>query len=268
MLRARVITALSLLIALLCVLFLLPEPATDAAFAVLAALAAWEWAGLMGSAAIGRVLFGGLALPICWQVHGAGEPAYLLLWGAAAIFWLLPAGLWLRSRWTMAGKDFAAYALGLLLIVAAWAAMAALHARGPWVLLGAMALAWVADIAAYFAGRAFGRHKLAPQISPGKTWEGVAGAVGGVLVYGLALAAATGRLAAAALAELVVWALLLLALTAAGIVGDLFESLLKRQAGVKDSSNLLPGHGGILDRIDSLLAILPLAALIVYWNAK
>lgn len=268
MLRARVITALGLLGALLSVLFWLPMAAADAALAVLVALAAWEWAGLMRSTAAGRVVFAVLTLLACWVLHGIGAPAYLMLWSAAALFWLLPAGLWLRYRWALAGKDVVAYGLGLLLIVAAWAAMVALHARGPWVLLGAMALAWVADIAAYFAGRAWGRHKLAPQISPGKTWEGVAGAVVGVLIYGICIAALTGRLAASTAADGLLWALLLLVLTAAGIVGDLFESLLKRQVGVKDSSALLPGHGGILDRIDSLLAILPLAALIADWNAK
>ena len=265
MLKARVITALILVAALLGVLFLLPPPAAAAAFGLVAALAAWEWAGLMRIDMPGRVMYAGVAALFCWQLYIAGESAFLLCWGVAAFFWMLPAAFWLRRRWTMAGNDFIGYALGLVLIVATWAAMVALHGRGPWFLIGVMALAWIADSAAYFAGRAFGRHKLAPEISPGKTWEGVAGGVAGVLVYGVCIAAANGDLAAASLAGLLAMALLL---TALGIVGDLFESLLKRQAGVKDSSGLLPGHGGILDRIDSLMAILPVAALTLHWSGR
>ncbi|OHC66319.1 MAG: hypothetical protein A2045_01795 [Rhodocyclales bacterium GWA2_65_20] len=265
MLKARVLTALILVAALLGVLFLLPPPAAAAAFGLIAALAAWEWAGLMRIDMPGRVMYGGVVALFCWQTYVLGESAFVLFWGGAALFWLAAATPWLRFRWTMAGNDFLGYALGLLLIVATWAAMVALHGRGPWVLVGIMAIAWVADIAAYFAGRAFGRRKLAPTISPGKTWEGVAGAVVGVLTFGACVALAMGSLS---LADLAGGALLLVLLTALGIVGDLFESLVKRQAGVKDSSGLLPGHGGILDRIDSLMAILPPAALILYWNGR
>lgn len=268
MLKARVITALILVAALLAVLFLLPAPAAAAAFGVIAALAAWEWAGLMRIDMPGRVMFAGLVALFCWQTYVLGESAFVLFWGASALFWLLPAPLWLRSRWNMAGNDFPAYALGLLLIVATWSAMVALHGRGPWVLVGVMAIAWVADSAAYFAGRAFGRRKLAPSISPGKTWEGVVGGLAGVVVYGGAVAVTSGYLATAPAAELLVAGVLLIALTALSVIGDLFESMLKRQAGLKDSSALLPGHGGVLDRIDSLIAILPLAALILYGSGK
>jgi phosphatidate cytidylyltransferase len=131
-----------------------------------------------------------------------------------------------------------------------------------------MAVAWVSDIAAYFTGRAWGRRKLAPNISPGKTWEGVAGAFVGVVVYGVAVGLSTGWLAELSFVALLGAVLALLLLTALGVVGDLFESLLKRQAGIKDSSQILPGHGGVLDRIDSLLAILPPAALILHWSVK
>lgn len=262
------ITALILVAALTGVLFLLPRAAAAACFGVVAALAAWEWAGLMRIDAAGRVFFGGVVALFCWQTYIVGDGASYYFLGAAALFWLLPAGFWLRQRWQIAGNDFLGYALGVVLIVAAWAALVALQGRGPWVLLAVMAVAWVADIAAYFAGRAFGRRKLAPQISPGKTWEGVAGAVAGVLVYGAGVAAATGYFGAASPAGWLIGAALLMLLTALGIVGDLFESLLKRQAGVKDSSALLPGHGGVLDRIDSLLAILPVAALILHWAGR
>jgi phosphatidate cytidylyltransferase len=124
-----------------------------------------------------------------------------------------------------------------------------------------MGLVWIADISAYFAGRAWGRHKLAPAISPGKTWEGVGGAVAGVLIYGVIATLVAGYTPASKL----VWALLLLGLTAVSIMGDLFESMIKRQAGAKDSSTLLPGHGGLLDRLDSQTSTLPMAALVIAW---
>jgi len=263
-----VITALILLFTLLGTLFLLPPDATAVAFGLVAALAAWEWAGLMRIDSAGRVFYAAFLLLLCWQIHAAGVFAFLFFCGGSALFWVLFAPLWLRSRWTMVGNDFLGYALGLLLIGATWAAMVALHGRSPWLLLGILSLAWVSDIAAYFAGRAFGRHKLAPRISPGKTWEGVAGAVVGVTAYALVVLVATGYISAASPEYLLAGALLLLVVTAIGIVGDLFESLIKRQADVKDSSQLLPGHGGILDRIDSQIAILPFAALILYWSGK
>ncbi len=118
---------------------------------------------------------------------------------------------------------------------------------------------WIADTAAYFAGRRFGRRKLAPQISPGKTWEGVAGAFAAVLIYGFAVSFALQPAANAH--DRIVMLIFILALTVLSIVGDLFESWIKRGAGAKDSGSLLPGHGGILDRIDSLTAALPFAAL-------
>ena len=126
---------------------------------------------------------------------------------------------------------------------------------------------WVADIAAYFSGRRFGRHKLAPAISPGKTWEGAVGAGVGVLAFGYAVAL-HGGLALPLQAGWPGLAPLLVAYTALSIIGDLFESLLKRQAGLKDSGTLLPGHGGILDRIDSLTSTLPLAGLAALWLAR
>jgi phosphatidate cytidylyltransferase len=268
MLRARVVTALVLLFAFLAVLFLLPASAAAAAFGLVAAVAAWEWAGLTRMEAGGRVLYALVMAALCASIHAAGPSAFALFWEAAAAFWLLVAPLWLYRRWTLIGKLFLGYALGVLLIVATWSALVSLYTRSPWLLIGVMALAWVSDIAAYFTGRAIGRRKLAPNISPGKTWEGVGGAVVGVLAFGTIVGAAGGYLSSASATSLLVAVLCLLLLTALGIVGDLFESLLKRQAGIKDSSNLLPGHGGVLDRIDSQMAILPLAALMLEWSAK
>jgi len=268
MLKARVATALVLVAALAGIVFVLPPVAAATAFGAVAALAAWEWAGLMKIDPPGRVMYSALIAVFCWQIHLLGQSGFVLFWIASSVFWVLPAALWLRYRWRMAGNDFVGYAVGLVLIVAAWAALVDIHARSPWLLLGVMALAWVADIAAYFVGRRFGRRKLAPNISPGKTWEGVAGAVVAAVLYGPAAAVATGLLHEPTVLRLLGVALLSALLTAISVAGDLFESLLKRQAGIKDSSALLPGHGGVLDRIDSLLALLPVAALVLHWSGR
>ncbi len=263
MLRTRVITALVLVAGLAIVFFALPPPAPSVLFATIAALAGWEWAGLMRQDGPARVMYGGVLVLFCWQISANAAGLVPLLLGLSVAFWLLVVPLWLWRKWTLAGNDAFGYAMGALVILPTWAAMEALFSSGVWFLLAAMALVWVADIAAYFAGRAFGRHKLAPTISPGKTWEGVAGAVAGVLAYGTVLIAAT-PLGARLSFSLPVLAALLLLLTAVSVMGDLFESLLKRQAGIKDSSGLLPGHGGVLDRIDALTSTLPLAALVLY----
>lgn len=264
MLRTRVITALLLVAGFALILFGLPPLAAALAFAAIAALAAWEWGGLMRQDQPARVMYALLLLFFCWQLAVAVPQLVPVLLAVSAVFWILVVPLWFRFKWTLAGNDFFGYLLGALVILPTWAAMVALHAVSTWLLLAAMALVWVADIAAYFVGRAFGRHKLAPAISPGKTWEGVAGAVAGVMIYGaivLNFSPLAGHVPLAA----PLLALLLLLLTAVSVMGDLFESLLKRQAGIKDSSNLLPGHGGVLDRIDALTSTLPLAALILHF---
>ncbi|PKO84066.1 MAG: phosphatidate cytidylyltransferase [Betaproteobacteria bacterium HGW-Betaproteobacteria-11] len=259
-LQQRVITAICLAAGLLVVLFVLPPRAAALAFAALAALAAWEWAGLMRQGSPARVMYAFVLLLFCWQIQVAAPELIAVLLVMAAIFWILIVPLWLVRKWTLSGNDFFGYLIGFLVILPTWAALLQLHASSPWLLLAVMALVWVADIAAYFSGRRFGKHKLAPAISPGKTWEGVGGAVLGVVLYGGTL------MTFAPLAFSLPWLLLvagLLLLTAVSIAGDLFESLLKRQAGLKDSSALLPGHGGVLDRIDSLTSTLPLAALLL-----
>jgi phosphatidate cytidylyltransferase len=211
-----------------------------------------------------RFMYAFVILLFCWQLTVGAPQLVPVLLGISAAFWILVVPLWFRFKWTLAGNDFFGYLLGALVILPTWAAMVALHAVGTWLLLAAMALVWVADISAYFAGRAFGKHKLAPTISPGKTWEGVAGAVVGVLIYGGAVLTFSPLAGKLPLAQPVL-ILLLVLLTAVSVMGDLFESLLKRQAGIKDSSNLLPGHGGVLDRIDALTSTLPLAALILHF---
>jgi phosphatidate cytidylyltransferase len=257
MLKARVVTALCLVAGFLAVLFLLPPHFAGLVFALVAALAAWEWAGLMQAKPAGRIVYALILFGLCLLFWTSPEEGFPLLWGLSVGFWLLFAPFWMRSRWQTACAT-----LGVVILLPTWAALAALHGRSPWLLLAVMALVWVADIAAYFAGRRFGRHKLAPSISPGKTWEGVAGAVAGVLVYGFAVSPFLPELAGIGPVAL---AGILIVLTALSIVGDLFESLVKRQAGQKDSSNLLPGHGGLLDRIDSQTSTLPLVALL-FWG--
>jgi phosphatidate cytidylyltransferase len=264
MLKTRVITALLLVAGLALILFAMPPLAAALAFAAVAALAAWEWGGLMRQDQPARVMYALVLMLFCWQLTVAAAQLVPVFLGASAVFWVLVVPLWLRFKWRLAGNDFFGYLIGMLVILPTWAAMTALHAVSAWLLLAIMALVWVADISAYFAGHAFGKHKLAPTISPGKTWEGVAGGVVGVLIYGgivLSFSPLRGTIPLA----LPLLGLLLVLLTAVSVMGDLFESLLKRQTGIKDSSGLLPGHGGVLDRIDALTSTLPLAALILYF---
>jgi phosphatidate cytidylyltransferase len=265
MLRARVLTALALLGALLVALFLLPGKGWALVVAVLVGVAGWEWGGLSGfqpfvrasyGAALGCALF---LLALGGMESGAVSP---VLYGAACFFWLAAVPVWLTKKWRLANPVVGA-GIGALVLLPPAVAMLQLRAESPLLLLAVLAAVWVADIAAYFSGRAFGRHKLAPQISPGKTWEGAAGAVAGVVIYYFLLAAAFG-MAPGRLGDGVLLTVAVLTLfTAVSIGGDLFESLLKRQAGVKDSGQILPGHGGILDRIDSLTSTLPFVGLVV-----
>lgn len=170
----------------------------------------------------------------------------------AALFWIVVAPLWMR-RGLRPDQTMWLGAAGFAVLVPAGLAMTALR---PLEVLLALGLVWVADTAAYFVGRAWGKRKLAPAISPGKSWEGAAGGLIGAALYAIIIAFFTERGAGSILVATAVL------LGMVSIVGDLFESAAKRQAGVKDSGTLLPGHGGILDRIDSATATLPLAALV------
>jgi len=262
MLKARIVTALFLASGLIAALFLLPPAGSVAAFTAIVAVAAWEWAGLLRAGNRARLLFGLATWLPCAALYFSEmqATAVAVLWYLALAFWLLVVPVWFRRGWAMRA-DVRGYLTGWLLLIPSWAGMVSLQARSPWLLLAALAVVWVADIAAYFSGRRFGRHKLAPTISPGKTWEGALGAGLGVLVYAAALGGATGRMAQMTWPQILLAGIALLALTAVSIFGDLFESMAKRQAGVKDSSALLPGHGGVLDRVDSLTSSLPLAGL-------
>ena len=257
MLKTRIITALLLAGGCLGVLFWLPIPYPALAFGMVAAIAAWEWAGLIKAGKLGRWAFPLLTALSCFALFnwpGLQFPVWLI----AALFWLGLIPFWLSLRWQLTSRPLG-YCVGLLVIVPTWAAMTMLHSISPMLLLLCMALVWVADIAAYAAGRLWGRHKLAIHISPGKTWEGAIGAGIAVVIFVFATAYAYPT-PDDPIQPSLTWIPILILLTAVSIVGDLFESMIKRQAGVKDSSNLLPGHGGVLDRIDSLTSTLPIIA--------
>jgi phosphatidate cytidylyltransferase len=274
MLGTRILTAVILISLVLAALFLLAPVGWGTVSLLVMGIAAIEWATLAGYGKGTRIWFvaATLAIGILLLVSlAAGDESrwadvVLTTCGAATIFWVFIAPPWLAFRWKPASR-IAMAVVGWIALTGAWVALVALQARSPWLVLAAMAVVWIADTAAYFAGRAFGRHKLAPQVSPGKTWEGVYGALAAVAVYALALvplAAAAGHSGEVSAVAVGVWVACALVLVALSVEGDLFESLLKRHAEVKDSGRLLPGHGGVLDRIDALLAAMPAAALLAH----
>ena len=266
MLRTRIITALVLATCLFTAVLSLQTLHWAWIVAGVAALGGWEFGRLAGwgkaSAALGIWIFALTAGVIVLDPATAGlaefgaSPLVLPLLGIAVAFWVGLVPLWLKHRWPM-GR-VAGLVVGTVVLVPTWLAIVQLHRLHPWLLIAAMAFVSFADIAAYFSGRRFGRRKLAPEISPGKTWEGVYGAFVATTVFGLGVAFAIGWADSAL--RLLALIVLMPALTLISVSGDLFESMLKRRAGMKDSSQLLPGHGGILDRIDSLTAALPVAA--------
>lgn len=266
MLKTRVLTSLILAPSFLAALFLLPEPYWGLLMLAAILMGVWEWSDMAKFPLRGRVaylVFTALAGVTITFAHGPDlgyVQEYALFWGmlAAALFWIMIAPGWLITRFHLRNLVLMAIA-GWLVLLPLWLSLLSLRRAGIWVLLGVIAAIWVADTAAYFIGKRFGRHKLAPQISPGKTWEGVFGAWAGVGLYGFTLCYVFG---------LDYWIILVLwGLTVLSIIGDLLESLIKRQAGMKDSGTLLPGHGGMLDRIDGLTSSLPMAALLIYFPA-
>ncbi len=278
MLKQRIITAIVLLAILLPALFW-PSPAPFVGVAlVLIAAGAWEWGRLNGLGQGGSVAAAAACVALCAASWWGGLLARPLpvLWSIAGGLWVL-AGAWLLragvAGWPRIPRAVR-LAAGVLGLWVAWLAVAQARVMGINFLLSVLVLVWVADIFAYAAGRTFGlkftKRKLAPAISPGKSWEGAWGGMAGVLVLAIAWALADQaaqadvpslytRLAAAGWWLLVVAALFLAGMS---VLGDLIESLIKRSAGVKDSSNLLPGHGGVLDRVDALLPTLPLAMML------
>ena len=264
MLKQRVITALILASLIIWGVLGLPTAGFAALFGLVVILAAWEWGGLLGRGHSGALGFAGLIVGLLALGWWQRENSLLLhgLLGAAAVFWLL-ALVWLyRFSQTPHQRDpvLLLIPVGIVLLLPPWLALLALRetARfGAAYVLFLLFLIWIADSGAYFAGRAWGQRKLAPKISPGKTWEGAFGAFGTSLLMALFGAWLLGL----GLAQWPGFMLLSLIVVGFSIIGDLFESMIKRQRGVKDSSHILPGHGGILDRVDSLTAAAPLFLL-------
>jgi phosphatidate cytidylyltransferase len=275
MLKQRVITALVLLALLLPAFFAKTAEPLAGLTLLLIAAGAWEWGRMNGLAMRGSLRMGAACVMLClgaWSVGWAYQtPA--LLWPLAGGLWVLMSA-WLLRRgvegWPHIARSLR-LVVGLLVLWLTWLAMYQAKVKGTNFLLSLLLLVWMADVAAYFSGRAFGRRKLAIAISPGKSWEGVWGGMIGVLCMAcfwvwvdmqwlMDSDSLYTRLQAKG------WPFFVLAtvfLVAMSVVGDLVESLVKRSAGMKDSSQLLPGHGGVLDRVDALLPTLPVALMLV-----
>lgn len=261
MLRQRIITAAWLAPLALFGLFGLDGTGFGLFTAAIVLLGAWEWANLAGVALPGRRLLpvAGLAvlIALCWSTGVAWESWPLWL---GALGWLVNL-YWVTgypqrlAQWQSTGMRLA---MGLWVLLPTWIGFNVLRESGAVWLLFVLLLVWGADIGAYFVGRGFGRRKLAPAVSPGKTWEGVAGGLAVTAALAAVFAVWQGLGLASGLALLGAT----LVVTLASVLGDLLESMLKRHRGIKDSSRLLPGHGGVLDRIDSLTAAVPLFALL------
>ena len=278
MLKTRILTALVLLAILLPALFW-PSPIPFAAVAlILMTAAAWEWGRLNGFGQAGSVATAATCLALCGLSWWSGMliKSLPLLWTVAGVAWVLVGAFLLRGGVAGWPKIPPAVRLvaGILALWVAWLAAAQARVIGVNFLLSVLVLVWAADVFAYFAGRALGgkfsKSKLAPSISPNKSWEGVWGGMAGVLVLAVAWTLADASLQATVPSlytrlEARGWWLLAIAalfMAAMSVVGDLVESLIKRSAGAKDSSGLLPGHGGVLDRVDALLPTLPLAMML------
>jgi phosphatidate cytidylyltransferase len=276
MLIQRIVTAI-LLLAILIPAMLATSAAPFASIVLLLIGAAgWEWARLSGARSWHPIAFGALVFLACaaaWWAGWVGQAPKVIWWMATA-FWVLGGAVLLRmgvtgwARWPVAYK----LVLGAIVLFLAWLALAVARERGVVFTLSVFCVVWVADVAAYAGGKLFGRRKLAPAISPGKSWEGVISGMVAVILLGLVWVALESdgvapassialslfslvdqRLGSACLVAVLVY------LSAMSVVGDLTESLIKRAAGAKDSSGLLPGHGGVLDRVDALLPVFPLS---------
>lgn len=266
-LSQRLLTAGVLIPIVVAIVLLAPSSVIALVFSVFVLGAAWEWAGLSGFSNVGRIGFAALCVVLLYVMLESGEPTGLsmpvlavgILWWLVASVWVLgyqlgrTEGSWFDARW-------ARVPIGLLLLVPTVTALLLVHAggeRGPALLLTLMVLTWGADTGAYASGRLWGKHRLASRVSPGKTWEGFAGG----LVVALLVAWCSAFWLGMSMGEAIRFMVLCGATAAASVLGDLTESLFKRRSGAKDSSSLLPGHGGVLDRVDSLCAAAPVFAL-------
>jgi phosphatidate cytidylyltransferase len=263
----RTLTAAALLALFIAAVLFLERVYLALAAGAIVACAAHEWALLArvqaGAALLYAagctVLYGAIAA-WTWPVTASMMPM-MAIFAGALVFWAVVVPAWLGYGAQSSSRVLLA-AAGLAVLIPAGLAMIALP---QWLLLAVLGLVWISDTAAYVVGRAFGRHKLAPTVSPGKTVEGAAGAIAASLAYAVILAASMPAIGAHVKGAWVQYVGGAAVLCVCGIIGDLFESLAKRHAGVKDSGRLLPGHGGVLDRIDSACAALPVGALLIAW---
>lgn len=266
--NARLLTALIALPIFLGALFYLPRAGWALFLAAWLLIGAWEWAALSRWGVPGRVAYLAATALLCvalWLAIVVPSDVRIasVLYGVAMVFWVLVAPLWLARGWRVLWPLPMA-ATGLVVLLPLWLALVMLQTR-PGLLLMLIAILWISDTAAFLFGKRWGRHKLAPAISPGKTWEGVAGALISVTLYYAILNVSfadwlDGFYGLTGLAVFLVLAIF-------GVEGDLFESWIKRTVGVKDSGTLLPGHGGILDRVDALTPSMPAAAVLLIWLA-
>ena len=273
MLKARIITALVLFPLLLAAIFLLHGHYWASLMFIIVLLGTTEWSRIASysklhsriylalTASLGFLLL--FFTEITSQSANSASFWFLLV---SLFFWLLIVPLWLSKGWQI-HNPIVMGLVGWTVLIPTWLALVQLQSKSPVLLLALMAVVWIADIAAYFSGKQFGKHKLAPSISPGKTWEGVAGAYLAVAIYAAGWLFYDRTLVtqflgleslSATFIIIVVWIMAYFS-----ILGDLFESWMKRQAGLKDSGNLLPGHGGVLDRIDALTSTLPLISFLL-----
>ncbi len=266
MLKKRFITGIILIILTVCGVFWLPTFGLAIIMLGIILLAGWEWSKLTGlQNVVSRIIFL-LALTLCawlaWWISATGQ-VFLVL-SVAGIWWggvLIILAVYQPGRAPSPLRRFGLYIAGVVTLIPAWVALVSLHDSQPGLLLFLFFLIWMADSAAFFAGQWLGKSKLAPLLSPGKTREGLLGALVATLAVGI-----IGALwLSLPILQMVYFIALCLITTLISVVGDLFESLLKRHSGVKDSGTLFPGHGGVLDRIDSLTAAGPVFALGLYW---
>ncbi|CAA0078614.1 Phosphatidate cytidylyltransferase [Zhongshania aliphaticivorans] len=274
MLKQRIITAVLIVVALLASLAFLPLMGLSVLFALIVLLAAWEWSDLSGlSSRVSRfsyvVVCGALMLAAAWQASlfsDVNKEEVKNIVSAGSVWWAI-ALLWVKSYPQSAslwGSQWMRAFMGLMVLVPAWLALCYMRSLdgGVWLILAVVGLVASADIGAYFVGRAFGKAKLAPAVSPGKSWAGFWGGVACSTALSALLWFVLARLAPAAIPTGLLPLLCLVTITVlASVLGDLLESMVKRHRGIKDSGQLLPGHGGIMDRVDSITAAAPVFAL-------
>ncbi|RRD89112.1 phosphatidate cytidylyltransferase [Conchiformibius steedae] len=251
MLKQRIITALVLLPLMLLMLFAAGEAVWAAFAGVIVLTALWEFSRLCGFTVKQQTVYTVSVALFLLTAYLGGWQLPALAWAGVLVFWLVLMPFWLWKKWSWRGLHVRTAAAGLMMLIPFWFALRLLRLEGSAaLLLWVMGIVWVADIFAYFAGKRWGKRKLAPAVSPGKTWEGAAGGLVAVMGYILMSRSVWG-----AEGSVFLLVLLVTVMVALSIGGDLLESWFKRGAGMKDSSNLLPGHGGVLDRIDGLIAV-------------